>query len=162
MGLGARIRGIPARGPAILDDPEGHPFELIETTDGTVAPGRTAICAVALECHSLEAMTAFWAETLGFVAREPITTERVRLRDPRNLSPFLELRRTEGPLPDDYRLHLDLYSSELSFDVERVQALGATLVRPWRKGEDFVTLLDPDGTTFDVIDKTGWSLGRRA
>jgi hypothetical protein len=162
LGLGARTAGVVTGGRTILDDPEGHPFELVDATHNDLAPGRTAICGVTLDCRSLPTSTAFWAGTLGFVAPDPIPAGRVLLRDPRSLSPFLELRRTESALPDDYRLHLDLYSSDLAYDVERVQALGATLVRPRQAKEDFVTLLDPDGTPFDVIDKSGWAFGRRA
>jgi len=63
---------------------------------------------------------------------------------------------------EDYRLHLDLHSSEPEHEVQRLLRLGATLRRPAGKGDDFVTLADPDGNLFDVIDKRGWSFGRRA
>jgi hypothetical protein len=46
--------------------------------------------------------------------------------------------------------------------VERLLRLGATLKRSPKKGEDFVTLADPDGNSFDVINKKGWHFDQRA
>jgi hypothetical protein len=107
-------------------------------------------------------MVAFWQAALGYVPREPPDAEGVVLTDPAGVGPNLSLQRTpEGPLAD-YRLHLDLYASDPGAEVDRLVALGATVVRRPGKGEDFVTLADPDGNLFDVVDKRGWEFGRRA
>ena len=115
-----------------------------------------------VDCTDLPRMIAFWQEALHYVPRDPPEADGVVLKDPEGLGPNLSLNRTsEGPL-DDYRLHLDLYSSDPGREVRRLLRLGATLVRPAEKGHDFVTLADPDGNLFDVIDKKGWSTGRYA
>jgi hypothetical protein len=107
-------------------------------------------------------MLAFWQEALHYVPRDPPEPESVVLKDPTGIGPNLTLNVTsEGPL-DDYRLHLDLYSFEPERQVERLLGLGATVKRPAKKGSDFVTLADPEGNLFDVIDKRGWTFGRRA
>jgi len=107
-------------------------------------------------------MIAFWQATLHYVPREPAEADGVVLKDPAGRGPNLTLHRTpEGPLAD-YRLHLDLYSSDPEHEVERLLGLGATLVRPAEEGHDFVTLADPDGNLFDIVDKKGWSFGQRA
>lgn len=62
---------------------------------------------------------------------------------------------------DDYRLHLDLYTADPEKEVKRLLGLGATLKKTAEKGQDFVTLADPDGNLFDVIDKKGWRFGQR-
>jgi hypothetical protein len=73
---------------------------------------------------------------------------------------------SEGPL-EEYRLHLDLYTSEPLAEVERLQRLGATMRRGVESGHDFVTLADPDGNLFDVIDinwpddSPDWWFGKR-
>jgi hypothetical protein len=63
-------------------------------------------------------------------------------------------RSAEGPL-EEYRLHLDLYADDQQGEGKRLLGLGATLKRSPKKGEDFVTLADPDGNLFDVIDTKG-------
>jgi catechol 2,3-dioxygenase-like lactoylglutathione lyase family enzyme len=128
----------------------------------TSARGQIWVGAIVIDCRDLPRMVAFWQEALHYVPREPPDPDGVVLKDPEGQGPNVSLNRTtEGPL-DDYRLHLDLYSSSPEKEVERLLALGATLVQPAREGHDFVTLADPDGNLFDVIDKKGWSLGQRA
>ena len=107
-------------------------------------------------------MMAFWQEVLHYVPREPAEENSVVLKDPEGQGPNLSLTLTsEGP-PNDYRLHLDLYTADPEKEVERLLRLGATLKRPPETGEDFVTLADPDGNLFDVINKKGWHFGQRA
>ena len=120
------------------------------------------IGSIVVDCTDLPRMIAFWQEALHYVPRDPPEPDGVVLKDPEGRGPNLSLNKTsEGPL-DDYRLHLDLYSSDPEREVERLLRLGATLVGPAKKGHDFVTLADPDGNPFDVIDKKGWASGRHA
>jgi hypothetical protein len=52
------------------------------------------------------------------------------------------------------RLHLDLYTSDRAGEVERLLGIGATIyARTPEPDEDFITLVDPDGNLFDVIQK---------
>ena len=118
--------------------------------------------SIVIDCSDLEKMIAFWQEALHYVPRDPPEDDGVVLKDPSGAGPNLSLNRTsEAPL-DDYRLHLDLYSADPDAEVARLVRLGATVRRPAEKGADFVTLADPDGNLFDVIDKRGWSFGRRS
>ena len=124
--------------------------------------GKSWIGSIVVDCTDLPRMMAFWQDALHYVPRDPPEADGVVLKDPGGIGPNLSLNMTsEGPL-DDYRLHLDLYSSEPEEEVQRLLGLGATLKRPAKKGHDFVTLADPDGNLFDVIDKRGWSYGQRA
>ena len=107
-------------------------------------------------------MIAFWREALHYVPRDPPEPDGVVLKDPEGRGPNLSLNLTpEGHL-GNYRIHLDLYSSHPEQEVERLLHLGATLKNPTEEGRDFVTLADPDGNLFDVIDKNGWSFGQHA
>jgi hypothetical protein len=120
------------------------------------------IGSIVIDCNDLPRMMAFWQEALHYVPREPTSDDSVVLKDPASQGPNLSLNLTsEGPL-EDYRLHLDLYTAEPEKEVERLLGLGATLKRSPSEGEDFVTLADPDGNLFDVIDKKGWHFGQRA
>jgi hypothetical protein len=127
-----------------------------------MSDNRIWVGSIVVDCDDLPRMMAFWQEALHYIPREPPDAHGVILKDPLGRGPNLTFHRTsEGPL-DDYRLHLDLYSFDPEGEIERLLRLGATLKRRAQPGDDFVTLADPDGNLFDVIDKRGWSHGRRA
>ena len=124
--------------------------------------GRIWVGSIVVDCNDFPRMAGFWQEALHYVPREPAEDGCVVLKDPEGQGPNLTLNLTsEGPL-EEYRLHLDLYASDPEGEVERLLRLGATMKRSPEPGADFVTLADPDGNLFDVIDKKGWSFGRRA
>ena len=117
--------------------------------------------SVVIDCEDLPRMIAFWRDALGYVPREPPTQDGVVLRDPLGAGPNLSLYATSDEPPSDYRLHLDLYSSNPDGEVHRLVGLGAAVRTPAQAGHDFVTLADPDGNLFDIVDKRGWAFGRR-
>jgi hypothetical protein len=136
---------------------------------GTSAPGQKSLWvgSIVVDCTDVPRMIRFWSEALHYVPRSAPQPDGVILRDPSGQGPNLNLTRSgEGPL-DDYRLHLDLYAWDPSAEVDRLVALGARVVRGPTPGDDFVTLADPDGNRFDVIDinwtgdGVGWSFGKR-
>src|SRR5208283_636969 len=128
---------------------------------------RLWIGSIVIDCTDVSRMIEFWSEALHYVPREPPKPDGVILRDPQGRGPNLNMNLTsEGPL-DEYRLHLYLYASNPLAEVEWLIGLGATLMRPAEEGHDFVTLADPDGNLFDVIDvnwpgeSKDWWFGRR-
>ncbi|MGP8110287.1 MAG: VOC family protein [Thermoplasmata archaeon] len=129
--------------------------------------GRIWIGSIVIDCSSLDPMIKFWSEALHYIPRGPIQPDGVILKDPKGVGPNLNLSLSnEGPL-EEYRLHLDLYADDPAEEVERLVRLGAVLKRPAERGHDFVTLADPDGNLFDVIDinwpdeSKDWWFGRR-
>ena len=125
------------------------------------------IGSIVIDCTDLPRMIEFWTEALHYVPRDPPRPDGVILKDPNGRGPNLNLSLSaEGPLRE-YRLHLDLYASDPLTEVDRLVRLGATVVRAAQKGEDFVTLADPDHNLFDVIDiqwpgeDREWSFGKR-
>lgn len=126
------------------------------------------IGSIVIDCTDVSRMISFWSEALHYVPRDPVRPDGVILKDPTGRGPNLNLSlSSEGPLAE-YRLHLDLYARDPVAEVERLVRLGATVRRPAAPGCDFVTLADPDGNLFDVIDvnwpdgATDWTFGRRA
>ena len=118
--------------------------------------------SIVMDCRDLPRMTAFWQQALHYVPRDLPEPDGVVLKDPEGRGPNLSLNLTSEGRLDDYRIHLDLYSNAPESEVERLLRLGATLRKPAQEGHDFVTLADPEGNVFDVIDKSGWSLGQHA
>ena len=118
--------------------------------------------SIVIECRAFAPMIDFWCAALGYEAREPPTDDWVVLTDRRGVGPNLSLQKVAEPPPEDYRLHLDLYSSDPVGEVDRLLRLGAAMREPAQSGRDFVTLADPDGQLFDVIDTRGFAFGQRA
>jgi catechol 2,3-dioxygenase-like lactoylglutathione lyase family enzyme len=125
------------------------------------APGKLWVGSIVVECKAFPRMISFWKEALGYEAREPPSEDWVVLHDPHGQGPNLSLQKVDQGPGEDYRFHLDLYSSEPEAEVRRLLGLGATLREPARSGRDFVTLADPDGNPFDVVDTRGFRFGQR-
>lgn len=122
------------------------------------AKTRIWIGAIVIDCTDFERMYAFWREALHYVPRSPPEGGWVVLRDPEGKGPNVSLNQTnKGPLKD-YRLHLDLYAVDPLGELGRLQKLGAKLVQPAQAGKDYVTLADPDGNLFDLVD-VSWPSG---
>lgn len=115
------------------------------------------IGSIVIRCYEFERMVAFWQEALHYVPKEPPKGGWVILRDPNGIGPNVSLDQLrEGRTGKRSRLHLDLYATDQSAEVERLVGLGATRY-PWRyePGADFVVLEDPDGNLFCVIQVPG-------
>ncbi|MCI4364456.1 MAG: VOC family protein [Thermoplasmata archaeon] len=134
-------------------------------------PKRISIGSIVVDCTKLDQMIAFWSEALHYVPQGPIRPDGVMLKDPKGGGPNLNMSlSSEGPLAE-YRLHLDLYVTDPLAEAERLIGLGATMNFPAEKGRDFVTLADPDGNLFCLIDidwpaernswADDWEFGRR-
>jgi hypothetical protein len=110
--------------------------------------------SVVIDCNDFPTMLRFWSEALHYVPREEPEEGWVVLMDPRGVNVNVSLQKVPEPHVGKNRLHLDLYTEDMQGEVERLVALGA--VRHSRSSdpdEDFVTLVDPDGNLFDVVDK---------
>ncbi len=130
--------------------------------------GTLWIGSIVIDCTDFDRMFRFWTEALHYTPRNAPKPDWVVLQDPTGKGPNLSLNLTsEGPLKD-YRLHLDLYATHPLEELDRLLRLGATLVQPAEPGKDFVTLADPDGNLFDLVDiswppgTTEWTFGQGA
>jgi hypothetical protein len=126
-----------------------------------LAPGKLWVGSIVVECKEFDRMIAFWIAALGYEAREPPGADWVVLSDPHEKGPNISLQKVADGPGDDYRFHFDLYSSDPEGEVQRLIGLGATLREAAQEGRDFVTLADPDGNPFDVIDNRGFAFGQR-
>ena len=124
--------------------------------------GKLWIGSIVVECKDLPRMMEFWTAALGYEAREPPAEDWVVLHDPQGKGPNISLQRVPTSPGEDYRFHFDLYSSDREGEVERLLGLGATMREPAWEGRDFVTLADPDGNPFDVVDTPGFAFGQRS
>ena len=124
-------------------------------------PGKIWVGSIVMECKEFSRTMEFWKAALGYEAREPPSEDWVVLHDPHDRGPNISLQKVADGPGAEYRFHLDLYSSDPEGEVQRLQRLGATMREPAQEGRDFVTLTDPDGNPFDVIDTRGFAFGQR-
>lgn len=102
---------------------------------------------------------AFWSEALGYVPRGELGDTWTVLEPRVGTGAVLSLERSETPVQEHPRMHLDLGSEgvvEQTTEVERLVGLGARHV-DWDlypEDPDFVVLADPEGNRFCVVDTT--------
>jgi len=100
----------------------------------------------------------FWQQALGYVPRDEVGDDWAVLI-PKNGGPGtrLALQRSETPVQECPRVHLDLYAGDAAdqgAEVERLVSLGAERV-DWElypDDPDFIVLADTEGNRFCVID----------
>ena len=121
---------------------------------------------VVFDCHHAASLARFWAAVLDGYAVAPYDDEELdRLRaagidDPEDDPTVL----VEGPdgaprlwfqrVPEDKvsknRVHLDLATDDVDAEVERLTALGATVLDE-QANDGLVVLRDPEGNEFCVL-----------
>ncbi len=101
----------------------------------------------------------FWARALGYVPRDGIDDRFTVLAPPDGDGQNVSLMRSDTPVQEKPRVHLDLYSDAPDQEVERLLGLGATRVdwADYPPDADFTVLADTEGNRFCVIDKSGVS-----
>jgi len=104
-----------------------------------------------LDCHDVDAQTAFWTGALGYVVSGGVGQYRA-LVHPEAGQPKLLLQGVDDPKTAKNRLHLDLHVADVETEVARLEALGATRVRRVDEfGFFWVVMLDPEGNEFCVV-----------
>lgn len=101
----------------------------------------------------------FWSAALGYELREDGFGGWAMVLSPPGgaAGARIALQRSETPLQDKPRLHLDLHvdsAAEQAAEADRLVSLGAQRV-DWDSfpdDPDFVVLADPDGNRFCIVD----------
>jgi predicted enzyme related to lactoylglutathione lyase len=107
---------------------------------------------VVLDCIDADALADFWSSALGF-RRGSFHPPYVRLVDPKERWPNLLLQQVPEPKMVKNRMHLDIQVADVHAEVERLTALGASVVDATHNDAGFLTaiLMDPQGNEFCVI-----------
>jgi catechol 2,3-dioxygenase-like lactoylglutathione lyase family enzyme len=132
-------------------------------THAVVIGGQTgpmlSVGVVVLGVEDVEGAVAFWREALGYELRTDGFGGWAKVLVPPGggAGPKVALQRSQTPLQDHPRLHLDLHvasPAEQTAEVERLVALGAARVDwdSYPDDPDFVVLADPDGNRFCIVD----------
>ncbi|WP_144875929.1 VOC family protein [Microbacterium sp. 1.5R] len=116
------------------------------------------IVSIVIRVNDLPAQAEFWKAALDYVERDPASDDWVVLK-PRDADApciALDAHRSERVLPP--RIHLDIYAQDQDAEVRRLGELGATVV-PWEgrpDDADYVTMQDPEGNRFCIVDRPDW------
>lgn len=115
----------------------------------------TATIGMTLDCADLKAAAAFWKEALGY-------DEPVELTDDAQFHPLvspseglhhLTLQRVPEAKSTKNRAHLDLFVTDLETEVDRLQALGASVAAEHHGDYRTTIMTDPDGNEFCVVQQ---------
>jgi predicted enzyme related to lactoylglutathione lyase len=111
--------------------------------------------SVVFRVKNVARMQEFWTSAVDYVLRDDADDSFALLKPRNGVGPNISLDRWHASLQVPPRIHLDLYAKDQSAEVERLKALGATVVE-WDApaDADFVVMADPEGNRFCVIDSS--------
>lgn len=107
-----------------------------------------------LDCTDPEALGRFWAKALG-LEQLGAAGNYVLLASPAAVLPKLLLQRVAEPKATKNRMHLDIETSDVDAEVDRLEGIGAhRLERGARTeyGSRWVIMTDPEGNEFCVCE----------
>jgi predicted enzyme related to lactoylglutathione lyase len=112
------------------------------------------IGSIVIHCFEFYRMIDFWKNALNYNLRETPTDDWAVLTDSQGKGPNLSFQKRETKRQKKNWIHLDLYTSNLTNEVERLLEIGAKKYS-WRYPEntDYIVLEDPDGNLFCVVQK---------
>ena len=103
---------------------------------------------VTVDCDDALVVARFWAAALGSNVDEDSTSEKAFVEASGWGGPNIWFRGRRGRKTAPNRMHLDLRAmTTMEEEVERLVSLGATVEQ---RGDDIVTMLDPEGNEFCV------------
>ena len=104
-----------------------------------------------LDVDDPDVQQAFWCGALGYEHTGGVGHYRA-LTDPTGRLPKMLLQQVAEAKTAKNRLHLDLHVADIDAEVERLSALGATVVLPVEEfGIRWVVMHDPEGNEFCVV-----------
>jgi hypothetical protein len=106
---------------------------------------------VCLDCQNAERLVDFWTEAIGYQQRTE-SLPYVVLVPKKGDGPALVLQQVPESKSTKNRMHLDLYVHDRPTEVNRLVALGATVVDQYAEnGWEWVTMRDVEGNEFCVF-----------
>ena len=115
---------------------------------------------VTVDCSDPERLADFWSRAVGFTNREGDGEPYVTISGSNVDRAVNDL--TFQKVPEcktaKHRVHLDLFVDDIGVEVQRLVALGATVITPAgdpsHMGFAAVVLIDPEGGEFCVVGRT--------
>jgi arylformamidase len=113
---------------------------------------RNALCGIVVDCHDPAQLARFWSKILRGEAR--VRSERwATVRDPLPGGVLLAFQRVPEEKSVKNRIHLDIWTSDLRGDTERLVAAGGSTLGGIVDEDDgpFQIMRDPEGNEFCLV-----------
>lgn len=108
--------------------------------------------AITIDTANPQKLAAWWSEALGIMVGNDYG-QIVQLAASPVVPPF-QFQKIEDVPTQRNRVHVDLKTSDLDGETERLVGLGATVVQKFKLPQiRYTTLTDPDGNKFDLIQE---------
>jgi predicted enzyme related to lactoylglutathione lyase len=114
----------------------------------------STVLGISFDTHDAAMVAQFWATALGRQLAEGADAHNavVLPGDITSTGPRLAFHQVPEGKTVKNRVHLDLTTTDLDSETDRLQRLGATIVREVSEnGNHWITLADPEGNEFDLI-----------
>jgi predicted enzyme related to lactoylglutathione lyase len=114
---------------------------------------RSTVLGLSFDTHDAVRVARFWADALGRrVADDANAQDAVVLPgDDISAGPRLAFHHVPEDKTVKNRVHLDLITTDIDGESERLISLGATVVNTISAPGHWITFADPDGNEFDLI-----------
>jgi predicted enzyme related to lactoylglutathione lyase len=114
----------------------------------------STVLGLSFDTHDAALVAAFWAAALGRQLADGADAGNavVLTGDIATTGPRLAFHHVPEGKTVKNRIHLDVTTTDLGSETDRLQQLGATIVREISEnGNHWFTLADPEGNEFDLI-----------
>ncbi len=109
---------------------------------------------IVIDCADHDTLVAFWLEAMGDYARHDVNDQYVAIAPVERAigRPTLLFQKVPEAKSVKNRVHLDLRGESMADEVERLRALGATVIAERSLGDTtrWTVMADPEGNEFCV------------
>lgn len=113
---------------------------------------RTQVGAITFDAADPETLAAFWAAALDREARPARAVAGAWVVPAGESGPMMLFMPVPGPKAAKNRCHVDLHTGALESELERLQALGATVVEHHDHPTHWVVLRDIEGNELCLVE----------
>ena len=113
----------------------------------------STVLGLSFDTHDAARVARFWAAALGRQVADGATAEDavVLANDIYSTGPRLAFHQVPEDKTVKNRVHLDLITTDIDGESQRLVSLGATVVNTISGEARWITFADPEGNEFDLI-----------
>ncbi len=113
----------------------------------------STLFGLAYDARDAKAAATFWAAALGRTVAEGADSDKavVEAGDVATSGPRIAFHKVAEGKTVKNRLHLDLITTDFGAELARLEGMGAKKLHEINAGGHWVTLADPEGNEFDLI-----------
>ena len=114
----------------------------------------SSMFGVAFDARDAQAAASFWAAVLGRTVADGATSDNALIMaDPAIPGSKISFHRVPEGKTVKNRMHFDVITTDFDAEIDRLTGLGATKLNEVNgAAAHWVTLADPEGNEFDLID----------